>query len=1773
MNNDNRNRLHTTLVETLRRTLMVPLVLLRCSLGAPLRLLRADVPPSTFLRRSKGVASASRLLRVAVVMGMMILGGGVAWGQTYYAIHQNGKGYLRVNGANVNLTNDGTFRYGDIFDDNGSSLWVFTSDGYLKNNYFYLNVANNSTLYLSVDPVTQWTLEDIDGQTKKHIKINDGTEDLYLCNDNAIKLATSPSSYYNACPITLTEKKWSGPTTSDLTLQSPQLITYLRGYFTQNIDYSFVNDAGTTVSEKGKDRRVYATYSYVSGGSNKGTDWDITSDGIIYNKKAKDNVAVTATYNVSPADPIALASHSTASVMSNRKFTILQKALSPTANMDYLFFSIKGGDDYRYPYDDGITQDNPVKADGKGGTKNTSVLSDPLNDGSGRNQQISWKITTDEAGFCMFQNTSTGRYLYFYEPKSNSGSIGELRVGATTLPTDATLSQYKFRLFKTSTTDYSTCYYIIPYSKLFAVYKSDGIATSLYASLNITNSKNDNTIRLFNSNDDSKWCIYKYEAEYRLRTDFTFSGPASTDATGNITFTSIDGWYGKYIKESPSTGNGQRGLVISGSYNTNKINYIWTVIGLDDYINHTDWTSRDGGYGQTFTNVKTFTFNVSSLPVSTAAGIVQLQLRGGENDQNSTTNPYKFSEKKTLGFTILGDGTVVFTDISSLSDITNSSGAYRLTADVSYSAPGVTTFSGILDCNNKTISGLTAPLFTNLTNGTVCNLNLSGVDVSQDGQVGAIACVANGGSRIYNVGILDGSVGSTSTSTVNNSVGCCGGLVGLLDGSARVINCFSYANITGGNRVGGIVGYNNFETKSSDARTMVMNCMFYGDITGGTNKAPIYNGKIITNRGENSGVSNFNYFLSDAPYVKNRQINTANCALMAEPRFLQRFEFFRHLLNGHRELAGWWVTGTYSGEGMHKWVMIPDSIGSDHPFPILMVQGKYPSVVNYEPSNDATKPRSQGRKMGELTVNIQKGNGGAEFSPAVDAEITTSQLTLNITDKDTSHFHFNYYSVQLPYYNDVGTNNYRKGSDGFSRVVTGWKIVSITVNGVATTEGTGAYSTGDDVTFDASGNITATPYNFADRTSTKKDLYSVSGRVFNQGAYWDVPEGVTAITIEPYWAKAAYLADAYPDVVYNQAMGTPYNVPNVGGGQKYTNNTNYSIAGEQQKVYTSVGNARDALGKHNTHTVYDYAIVLVGNAHNIGISSDDGAYPYSLMSIDLDHDNEPDYSYILRFNSRNKVHPVRVDFLNIPGLGMAQKSSEGTGTYNFGIMQPIGWFETTNTSLFRETQFEYDITDRSTAAPLILQGGVMEQWVNSQNNNPKNLTTYFLVGGNVWFKEFHRGTHQDKQFSSKHPPVSVTGGDYDEFHLTGLYRANANIYDDNAECYISGGRFGVVAGTGMDGIGTTDGKGNITWIIDGADIKEFYAGSFNAAYPARGNLNTIIKNSYVEFFCGGPKFGDMLSGRTVVTTATDCIFGEFYGAGYGGNSYNRQAPYNANNKMNINWNKWIKYENGERYGGNGDGDNATYNGYCRDYKTAFDGVSTRFNYQFIPMSGNADNCARLWIEYVKFSLATTRSVTSNLKGCTIMRNFYGGGSLGKVDGDVTSILESCIVKGNVFGAGYSASLPPVEVDSIGFRTEPYYYTDFGNYGQGVKGATTRYTWAQTPDDARIANAGNDAAKTARAIDQTNHILYTDENLSKSNLGSVTTATLTLKGNTTVGTQGDDDTGNVYGGGDESIVSGNTTVILQDGVHVLGNVYGGGNNGTVGGTSSVTIENE
>ncbi len=1080
------------------------------------------------------------------------------------------------------------------------------------------------------------------------------------------------------------------------------------------------------------------------------------------------------------------------------------------------------------------------------------------------------------------------------------------------------------------------------------------------------------------------------------------------------------------------------------------------------------------------------------------------------------------------------------TDITSLSQITDSDGTYVITQDITGGTAGVTTFNGTLEAaiNSTThmpykISGLTAPLFTTLT-GTVKNLVLDNVTITSgdaSGNTGAIACTANSAARIYNVGILSGSVGGS------NYVG---GLVGLLDGTARVINCYSYANITAGTEKAGIVGHNNYASKSSDIKTMVMNCMFYGNIVTGNSVYPIYGGSEISNE-DDKKLNNYNYFRYESDFSKNNLITAYNRALAAEERYLVRFEFYRYILNSTRELASWYVYGSVQSDAhskMLKWVLDK----SLKPYPILKEQAYYPSVVNYDPYNTfdsesgvnvartTVSERNKGKNLGTLTVNISIGSG---YPSGAAIKNGKSQITLQRTDKDYDNFNFNYDKVQLPYYNDIGTGNYTK-----SKVVTGWKITSMTGG----TQGT----------FTAADQWGG--YDFANRSTYAKDLYSQSGQVFSQGAYFDVPDNVTAINIEPYWGNAAYLADKYYDCYgYGLSNGV------TDFGTHFNNGSNYSINGDEQPVYTSMsqnGNNNDArdrlaaLGMDNSSSVYDYAIVLVGNFHFQQTGHDQSDVPFTIMSADLDFDNEPDYSLFYNSGKGLQMHPIRFDFVNVPGTAMAHKKS---GTY-MGILgnhKWRGWLEVTNTTFIRFSQLEYDNEYKTgNKAPLILLGGVVEQVVSTNGTNDANTanhTKYIHIGSNVWFKLFNNGCHADKtKVQTAHVPISVTGGDYLNFYLSGYFKPESPARTDDAECYISGGRFGEVAGAGQEEI-----KGDVTWYINRADIDAFYGGGINDKKPITGDINTTIINSNVGKYCGGPKFGNMQPGKKVSTTATRCSFGTYYGAGYGGTSLYRYLWTNGNgnnghswyNQVNYSWDSWLTDAN---------------NGYIRGKYDKDKGILIQFEYEHFEGS-NDKTVARLYTLYASMSVAQTNDVSSTLSHCSVTHNFYGGGNLGKANGDITSILDSDTIQGHVFGGGFSATPPEAEVYDTPASTIkiPNYNENTGVFESGEYPSSVVYIWSNN-------KGGNTNATTL--VDDNGHWIHTDVPLS--GLGVVDgKVDLTLKGTTLV-------SGSVYGGGDASGISGsnhNVTVTLKDDTKVMGNVFGGGNEGEVEGSTEVNVE--
>jgi hypothetical protein len=132
-------------------------------------------------------------------------------------------------------------------------------------------------------------------------------------------------------------------------------------------------------------------------------------------------------------------------------------------------------------------------------------------------------------------------------------------------------------------------------------------------------------------------------------------------------------------------------------------------------------------------------------------------------------------------------------------------------------------FTGTFDGRGFTISGLTKPLFNDLS-GDVSNLNLAsvaGIDIGL-GTLGALARILYPGSTIDNVsfvgtvtgngdyvGGLVGSSGGTitnssATGTVTGNGDYVGGLAGYSNGT--ITNSYASGNVTGSNSVGGLVG-------------------------------------------------------------------------------------------------------------------------------------------------------------------------------------------------------------------------------------------------------------------------------------------------------------------------------------------------------------------------------------------------------------------------------------------------------------------------------------------------------------------------------------------------------------------------------------------------------------------------------------------------------------------------------------------------------------------------------------------------------------------------------------------------------------------------------------------------------------------------------------------------------------------------------------------------------------------------------------------------------
>lgn len=998
--------------------------------------------------------------------------------------------------------------------------------------------------------------------------------------------------------------------------------------------------------------------------------------------------------------------------------------------------------------------------------------------------------------------------------------------------------------------------------------------------------------------------------------------------------------------------------------------------------------------------------------------------------------------------------------------------------DASAFVTAINGFTGTFDGGYHVISGLTRPLFTSTSGATIKNVVLDDVNISGTGNVGAVVGTASGATRIYNCGVraTDGSVISGG-----NNVGS---IVGELRDNARVINCYSYANITGGTTLGGIVGNNVSASTIESLQTLVMNCVYYGKLSG-TNNYPIYGGNEISNV---NGVNTYNYYRLNAGYTDNYDYGCAQP--IGDDTYLERFEFYRRILNSHRELAAYYCFGSANRYGeIGKWVL-DKSIA---PYPII--------------KEWATNTRKTLDRILPTTTESYAGKQVGSVRATVIVNGSSYSVILPTTDMDTARWDYTYGKVVLPFANEFeGWSPQTLSSSNRDRIITGWEVTSMSggTQGELTTAGNDRY-------------------NFADSECKAKDLYENNGGyVYAQGGNLVIPTGVESITITAHWADAVYLRDAYYDQAYNTSYGNMSSIGSAIGGQYNGKN-----------VYTDLSDAIDQLS--TSVNVADQAIVLVGNYHynqnTVGTEFVTNK-AYTIMSIDRDKDQEPDYCwYSYHTTDRTDIGPHRFDFVANVGLGMAARVKGSTPVPTIGIWHSTGWSEYTETYLGIMTECEINSYSFTQNSPWIANGGVYHQLVHNRDGNGTKLS-YIRIGGNTYIKQFYPGNHDDNTYTTTLCPVNVCGGEIEECYMSGR-KSNA-VTTGSVFFWCNGGYIHEFLGAYMEPV-----NGNVTAEIDHALIGNFYGGGANANKPVTGDISITVNNSYVGFFCGGPKVGNMSPGTTITIQADGTTFGRFYGGGYGGTALTRvRAAQNAGVQFNQDISFPLQFSNytDNRLKKNGD-DNEFGTGYGFEY--------------FLYSGGNGTGVARFYVDYASLSLATVRQVNSTLNGCTVLQDFYGGGCQSRVAGNVTSVLTNCRVYGNVFGGGYTATATPCLVYPTTQPTYSTYIKSAGSFTEFGNIIPDTCYWVQV---ATLAEPYADVPKQE---------IYTTEDMSV--MGEVS-------GNTNVYVGGTSQVdGGVYGGGNMSRVKGTTTVTIESEENYrINEVYGGANQADVEDNTTVNI---
>ena len=827
--------------------------------------------------------------------------------------------------------------------------------------------------------------------------------------------------------------------------------------------------------------------------------------------------------------------------------------------------------------------------------------------------------------------------------------------------------------------------------------------------------------------------------------------------------------------------------------------------------------------------------------------------------------------------------------------------------------------------------------------------------------------------------------------------------------------------------------------------------------------------------------------------------------------FFNRFDFYRGLLNSHRDLAAMYIFGTQNVSDAQKnevahWLFDPETKETT---PYLQLE---PWPTNTTSTLSRTIPSTEeayhGKQVGSVSCTFVI-NG------------TSRTVTLPLTDMDTANWDYTYGKIVLPFANEFGGWSMpASGSTNYDNIITGWEVTSITGGTL------GTYSN----------------YNLCDPHHYAKDLYTNNNYVFAQGGNFIVPQGVTGITFTAHIVRCVYLRDAYPDIAYNGLYNAATNL-----GTQLTGTYN------GKTVYTNLTNAYAQLQSKTNPA--DQAIVLVGNYHyNQAIESTIfpiatgtslvSAKAATIMSVDADNNQDPDYCF-LQYHSigagRTAMPPIRFDFVVSPGIGMASYTKAGY-LPSIDIYHSEGWFETTETFTGIMTETEIRPYKMAAGSPWIINSGIYERIImgttaESQYTNAglgNDNLAYVKMGGKAYVKTFYPGHKKAATNTLKYVlhirPVNICGGEIEYCSLTGYESTGKTT--NNAYLYANGGYIHEYTSAYQSKI-----NGDVTIQADHILSDNFYGGGANDAISGQisGNINITVNNSYIKTFCGGPKFGSMNTNTRVKITDTATVFDHYYGGGYGGTALFLKEITGPS--------VYFDGENDEAYG-------LSWTNYTNNRLNCNNNgasITTGYDLQFFMYAGGTHRGVKVFNNYwASLSLATTDSVSSTLVDCTVNYDYYGGGCRGMVARGTHSYLEGCTIGGSAFGGGYTSAATTCDVYPT---TQPTYSVYKAQYGLFTKFGTVTpetYSWQQS---------------SSCGADQTNKILYTTQDMTQ--MGKITANTFITVKDTEVG-------GHLFGGGNSSAVGRNTTVNVFGSSYIHNNVYGGGNQADVGGDTKVTI---